>query len=124
MVNPELKDRRRAQKESLLFRELSQLFMRLTIDDSKLAGLTLNRVALSKNKSSVTLYFYIPGGPEAFKERKDALVLYKPSLRKALSQAIPARYTPELVFAYDHLFEKQTKVDTLLEQIKKERSSS
>jgi ribosome-binding factor A len=122
MARSDLKERKVAQKEALIFREFSKLFLRLALDDKNLQDFSINRVSLSKDKGIIAIYFYTPGGQAAFDEKKDSLVLYKPSLRKALAQVIPSRYTPELVFKYDHLFEKQKKIDDLLEALKEEES--
>ena len=115
-----LADIKRAQKESLLLRELSNYYLRITMDDDRLKDITLNRVKLSKDKSVCTLYFFTPKGAEYFQELMPFLILYKPSMRKALATSINARYTPQLVFKYDAPFEKQLEVDALLDKLKDE----
>ncbi|OQA35859.1 MAG: ribosome-binding factor A [Candidatus Dependentiae bacterium ADurb.Bin331] len=114
-----VRDIKKAQKEKLLFRELSQLFLQATIDDSRLRDVYVNRVALSADKSICFIYFYSPQGPAFFEEKLDILKLYKPSLRKAIAEKIDARYTPDLVFKYDEQYEKIEKMENLFEQIKK-----
>lgn len=114
-----LADIKRAQKESLLLRELSNFYLRITMDDDRLKEISLNRVKLSKDKSVCTLYFFTPQGLSTFQEKLPYLILYKPSMRKALAQSINARYTPQLVFKYDDSFEKYLKLDAVFESIKK-----
>ncbi len=110
---------KRAQKESLLFREISQLFMHAGMDDPKLQAITINRVALSPDKGVCTVFFYTPEGEEYFNnELLPILMQYKISLRKALASRIQSRYTPELIFAYDKQFEKQLRIEELIEQVK------
>ncbi len=109
---------KRAQKESLLLRELSKLLMQITMDNRELQGIFVNRVKLSPDRSICLVYFYCADGAEGFKKRMPLLILYKPSLRKALATAIPSRYTPELMFKFDRQFEKQQRIENLLEQIK------
>ncbi|NRB21708.1 30S ribosome-binding factor RbfA [Candidatus Dependentiae bacterium] len=129
MSNKDLRDRRRAQKEANMLREISKLFMQLSQDNSELAGISVSRVKLSPDKSHCTIFFYLLDGEEKFQEKFSTLILYKPSLRKALSQAIPSRYTPDLVFKYDTLVEKQRRVDDIIielmeyDKMKKEESS-
>lgn len=106
---------KRAQKESLLFREISQLFMQASLDDPRLKDVMIHRVQLSPDKGLCTVYFYTDQGEEHFKEVLNVLVLYKPSLRKALASKIRSRYTPELIFKFDTQFEKQMRIDQLLE---------
>jgi ribosome-binding factor A len=114
---------KKSQKESLLFRAIAQLFSQTTLDDKRLQGVAVNRVKLSDDKSHATVYFYTPGGPAEFKEKLPFILLYKASLRRALAQSINARYTPELVFKYDDQFEKQQRIEGILEKIKGEDSS-
>jgi ribosome-binding factor A len=120
MNNSRVSDIKRAQKESLLLHELSSYFLRITLDDERLKSLTLNRVKLSRDKSSCTLFFFCEGGAEMFKELLPALILYKPSMRKALADQIEGRYTPQLIFKYDAPFERQLSVEALLDKIKEE----
>ncbi len=111
---------KRAQKESLILREVSQLFLQTSLDDPRLTELSIHRVQLSPDKGVCSLYFYTPLGEERFKELLSVLLSYKPSLRKALASRIQARYTPELVFKFDKQFDKQQRVEELLERVKTE----
>ena len=111
---------RRAQKESLYYKEISKLFMQVAMDDKALDGLYINSVKLSPDKSVCTVLFVSDKGKEDFDNRLQNLILYKPSLRKALSQNIRSRYTPELKFTYDIQFEKQQKIEALFDRLKVE----
>lgn len=112
---------KRAQKESLLFREISQLFLEAALDDPKLLSVTITRVALSPDKGVCTVYFYSPDGEDVFVSDLLPLVTqYKSSLRKALASRIHSRYVPELIFAYDKQLEKQQRIEHLIEQVKEE----
>lgn len=112
---------RRAQKESLLFREISKLFLEAGLDDPKLQSITINRAVLSPDKSICTVYFYTPEGQAYFeKELLSIITQYKVSLRRALASRVQSRYTPELVFAYDQQLEKQLRLEMLLEEVKSE----
>jgi ribosome-binding factor A len=115
---------KRSQKESLLLKELSKLIYELMLEDKELSGLFINRVELSKNKGACIVYFYDPQGPEIFDAKKRRLILYKPSLRKAIAMILDGRYTPELVFEYDTQFEKQQRIETILDKVKKDFSKN
>ncbi len=120
-MNSSLGHVRRAQKESLLFREVSKLFLEASLDDPKLQAITINRVALSPDKSICTVYFYTPEGQAYFeKELLPIITQYKVSLRRALASRVQSRYTPDLVFAYDIQLEKQLRLEMLLEEVKSE----
>lgn len=120
MISKQQPHIKRAQKESLILRELSQFFMQITMDEPQLRTLFINRVKLSPDKSMCTVYFYSADGQQAFDKLMSILILYKPSLRKALSTAIPSRYTPELAFKFDRNYEKQKRIEDLLEKIKED----
>lgn len=109
---------KRAQKESLLFREISQLFLQATMDDTRLQGLFVNRVQLSPDKGLCTVYFYTSKGEDHFLEMLPILTLYKPSLRKALAATIKGRYVPDLLFKFDKQFEKQQRIEELIESVR------
>lgn len=113
-----VKSIKQAQKESLMLREISNLFMQASADDSRLKMLTITRVSLSSDKSSCSVFFYTPGGFLQFKEHLEILKLYKPSLRAALAKSINSRYTPNLTFKYDEQYEKEEKMNKLIESLK------
>ncbi len=111
---------KRSQKESLLLKELSKMLHQLSLDDSQLEGLTINKVQLSRDKSTCFVYFYDPAGIESFKQKKAALILYKPSLRKGIAAALHSRYVPEIRFMFDIKFEKQQRIESIIDSVKKE----
>jgi len=88
MAGPESKNVKRAQKEEQLLRELSTLLLEITLDDSRLSNLFINRVHLAADKSICTIYIYSPDGKKKFDELKPILILYKPSLRAAIAKRI------------------------------------
>jgi ribosome-binding factor A len=109
-----------AQKESLLMRHILTLFNQTALDDERIKDVFITRVALSPDKGVCSVYFYSPKGQEYFEELLEILKLYKPSLRKALASSIKARYTPELIFKFDTKFEKQQRIEQLLDKLKDE----
>ncbi len=112
-------DIKRAQKASLLLRTISTLFSKAVQDDAQLSGLMINRVELAPDKSTCYVYFYDPKGEVEFNQNfLPRLILYKPSLRAALAKEIAGRYTPELVFKFDNVFEKSMRIETLLSELK------
>jgi ribosome-binding factor A len=112
------------QKEALLFREIATLFQATTWENKALTGFFVNRVELSPDKGHCTIYVYTAGGEAAYLKQLDLLKAYKPSLRKALSQKIKGRYTPNLVFKFDDKFERVQAIEELLEKVKQEDTPS
>jgi ribosome-binding factor A len=70
-----------------------------------------------------TVLFAATGNKQEFDEKLPSLILYKPSLRAGLAKALNARYTPDLVFAYDAVSEKQKRIESLLTKISTENLS-
>lgn len=122
-MTDKIKDIKRAQKESVLLKEISKLFLQASLDDKRLQEVSINRVTLSPDKSICTVFFYTPQGPAYFKEVLDILKLYKPSLRAVIAKKIQSRYVPDLVFKFDTQFEKEQRINLLLDKIKKEEPS-
>lgn len=110
-------DIKRAQKEKLLFREISQLLSQLVLDDSRLRTIWVSRIELSPDKGICYVYFYTPEGLGHFEETLEVLKLYKPSLRTAIAHIIESRYTPEFIFKFDNTYEKQEKIINLLDKL-------
>lgn len=108
---------KRAQKESVLMRLVAEVFLRAALDDPQIAGLVVNRVGLSPDKSICTVYFYSPEGKHYFDERLETLKLYKPSVRKAIAHGVQSRYTPDVIFRYDEQLERQHKIETLIDTL-------
>lgn len=124
MNNSSVQNIKKAQKERQLFRELSHLFLRLILEDNRLRDFHISRVRLSPDKGICTIYFYSARGQDYFNEILEILKLYRPSLRKAISAKIESRYTPELRFAFDEHYEKQEKLEKLMDAVKNEEEPS
>lgn len=107
---------KRAQKESLLLREISNMYHTMVMEDDRLAGLFVSRVELSSDRGWVNVLFYTVDGFEKFKEQLEILKLYKPSIRKGLAAGIKGRYVPDLKFEYDSKFEKQQRLELAMAQ--------
>lgn len=107
---------RKARKEAQYLRVISTLFASQTAEDARLLGIFINRVELSADGGLCYVFFYSAAGQEAFKELLPHLILYKPSLRAAVAKEIPGRYTPDIIFRFDENFEKQQRIEQLIEK--------
>lgn len=111
---------KRSQKESSLYRLISELIWQASLENKALQGIMVNRVELSPGKSICNVYFYTPQGKAHFESVLDDLKLYKPSIRKAIADSISARYAVDLVFKFDEQFEKTQRIEELIEKVKRE----
>lgn len=113
---------KRAQKESIIQHLLASFLLQAILDDKRLTGLSITRVKLSPDKSVCTVFFHTFEGESKFNEQLKTLVLYKPSMRKAVADSVQSRYVPQLIFKYDISFDKQQHIDEILLKIKDEES--
>lgn len=120
MSHSRVSEIKHAQKEANLFHKIAQFFIQIKQDHPELLDLSISRVTLSPDKGTCVVHFVCPGGLSDYEKKRPTLVLYKSSLRKALAEAIPGRYTPTLKFTYDQHNEKQRRIDELLDKIKEE----
>ena len=111
-----------AQRESLYFREISSLFMRIVMENDKFLGLSVIRVSLAKNGSLCNVHFYTDKGKDYFNSILKDLTLYKPSIRSSIASHIQKRYTPDLRFIFDNSIEKEFRINTLLDRVSEEES--
>lgn len=118
MIENKVSNLKRAQKESLIKKELSKLFLEIKLSDKNLEDIYINNVQLSTDKSAAHVLFFSEKGQEYFEQKLPFLILYKPSVRKALSRILDSRYTPQVIFQYDKTFEKQVKIEALLDRVK------
>lgn len=114
---------KRERSKIQYFREFTILFRQLTRDEPSFANVYPTRIDGAPDGSVLYIYFAGAEGEEAIEKAIGQLILYKPSFRKALSQQIQSRYTPQLVFKYDPTFEKVQRIEKLLSDLgpKRER---
>lgn len=115
--SPHKKERSKVQ----YFREFTTLFRALARDDAAFISVYPTRIDSAPDGSVLYIYFAGSEGEEAVEKVIGQLILYKPSFRKALSQRVQARYTPQLIFKYDSTFEKVQRIEKLLEDIASDR---
>jgi len=111
---------RKAQKESYFYKEISQFFLQITINEPLFNGLYINRVSLSSDGGTCVVFFLASHGRKEFEEKLSTLILYKPSLRTALAKTSHGRYTPNIIFRYDEEHEKVEKINALIDKLKSE----
>lgn len=103
-------------------RVISSLFAQQAAEDERLRALFINRVELSADGGLCYIFFYSPDGHAVFDALLPHLILYKPSLRAALAHEIRARYTPDILFRFDERFEKQQRIEALLDKVARDEA--
>lgn len=115
---------RREQKKKALFRMLSSIVQNIACDDIALNSLFVSRVELSDDGSMCYIYFSTYTTQEAFEAMLPKLILYKPSMRATLAKEFQSRYTPDLIFYYDKIKDKERAIHELLDSVKANNESS
>ncbi|KKP22470.1 MAG: Ribosome-binding factor A [candidate division TM6 bacterium GW2011_GWF2_28_16] len=113
-------NRKREQKTSLFFHEVSNLIRTLALDEPDLIKVFVTRVTLSNDYGICFVYFSTYTDKAEFDKALPILKMYKSSLRHALAQIIQARYATNLVFLYDEQKEKERKINALLDEAVKD----
>lgn len=108
---------RREQKKSFMLREVSALVHEIGIEESKLSSLFVTRIEMSRDSGILYIYFSSHKDKSAFDDGFELLKLYKPSMRKALAEALASRYVPDLVFRYDESKDKERHINAILDKL-------
>ena len=99
--------------------ELSLLLLR-DASDPRLTGVTITRVEVTPDLKQATVYFSLPAGG-ASGPATAAMRRARGFFRSHLAKVLNMRYTPDLLFFFDHQNEEARRIDDLFRQIEKER---
>lgn len=108
---------KKARREAQLQKIVAGLLAQQALDDPELQNLQVTQVKLNSSKSICSVLFYSPEGEAFFKDKLGHLILYKPSLRKALGEELRGRYVPDIIFKYDQNMQKQIDLETLIDRV-------
>jgi len=97
------------------------LVQKVAMDEPKLLTIFITHIELSKDGGICYVYFSTYTNEETFNEALEILKLYKPSMRKALSNIGHSRYVPNLRFLYDKSKEKERHINKLLDDISEDK---
>ncbi|KKQ33492.1 MAG: hypothetical protein US49_C0001G0172 [candidate division TM6 bacterium GW2011_GWF2_37_49] len=111
---------KREQKKSLFIREITQIIQLLAEAEPLVGKVYPTRVDFSNDYGILYVYLstFDEFSEEAFNLSLDRLKLYRPSMRKELATRLNPRYTPNIIFLYDKVREKQSKIDNLLDMVR------
>ena len=99
--------------------ELSLLLLR-DASDPRLTGVTITRVVVTPALKQAKVYFSLPPGG-ASGPATAAMRRARGFFRSHLAKVLNMRYTPDLLFFFDHQNEEAQRIDDLFRQIEKER---
>ena len=117
---------KRERKKSLFLQEIILIFRELSVDPrlsksdaEALSKVFVNRVDLSADGGICYVFFatYKEPGQEIFNEAFKALRYFSKTMRHAFAQRVQARYTPNFIFLYDAVKEKERRIEELLDRV-------
>jgi ribosome-binding factor A len=110
---------KREKRKSLFFRELSQIISLIANDNAAVQKVYVTRVDFSQDSSILYVFLstYDVFSQEVFEEALAVLKLYRPSIRKEIATRLNPRHTPEIIFLYDEIREKQDRIDSILDKV-------
>lgn len=110
---------RRERANSYILEQLI-LLLRSTVRDPRVDAISLTEVNLTPDRRVARVYVSAYANDEALKAGIEGLESAKGVLRKALSQILRWRFTPDLEFHPDRSWEYGQRIDALLDQIAQE----
>lgn len=126
MMHHKVQEIKRQQKKSQYLRVISQIIQPLINEERIVDPIYVSRVDLSKDTGICYVYFSSAGDDSdkrvVVENALERLVLYKPSIRKSLANAIQARRIPDLMFLYDEHHEKERRINELLDKVREDFS--
>ena len=99
--------------------ELSLLLLR-DASDPRLTGVTITRVVVTPDLKQAKVYFSLQTGGASCPATA-AMRRARGFFRSHLAKVLNMRYTPDLLFFFDHQNEEAQRIDDLFRQIEKER---
>lgn len=102
----------------LIHKNLSNLLQK-DIHDPRLEMATITGVRMSRDLRKAMIYFAISGPPAAKDQAISGFESAMGFVKRALASRLGLRYMPELKFFYDESFDYGSKIDKVLESVKK-----
>jgi ribosome-binding factor A len=101
--------------------ELSLLLLQKA-RDARIAQVTISKVQMSPDLKQAKVYFLVPKGVSSAKAAK-GMERASGFFRSHLARKMNLRYTPVLVFYYDHQNEEIERLDAIFAEINRERKA-
>ena len=120
MLNLRQSSVKREQKTALFLREISKIIQELSLDEPDVAKVFVTNIKMSKDYGICFVHFSTFTDKKDFDIALEKLILYKPSIRKALAKSIGGRYASNLVFLYDLAKEKERTLNNIFDKIAQE----
>lgn len=100
--------------------ELAEILIE-QVSDPRLQMITITGVEVDRELAFASVYVISMGDDERAEEVMQGLQAARGFLRKELSSRVPMRSFPQLRFEWDASYERGTRIDELIDQLRQER---
>ena len=108
---------KRSDKVAETIHELISSILSRGLNDPRIGFVTITAVEVTDDLHLARVFFTVIGDDQAKKESEAGLNSAKGFLRRELGKSLTMRYTPDLLFKYDHSGEYGSRIDSLLKEI-------
>lgn len=102
----------------LIKQEISGMFCK-EVKDPHIGFITITDVEVTKDLRLAKVFYTILGDERQLGESSDALQRVSPFIKRQLGKRLSMRFIPDILFRYDHSLDYGSKIDTLLDQLRK-----
>ncbi len=110
----------RVEKVAETIRKEISLILHDELKDPRLGFVTITAVELTNDLRSAKVFYSVLGSEQNRQNTKAALESSLGFIRKLVSERIQLRFAPEFMFREDHSTEYGSKIEEILNEIKKE----
>jgi len=107
----------RADRVSVLIREVLSELLKKKIHDPRLAMATISSVKMSRDLKLARIYFTIYGDRQKSEAAVQGFESARGFIKRSLAPRLGLRYMPDLKFFFDESFDYGSHIDQLLEKI-------
>jgi len=108
---------KRSDKVAETIHELISSILSRGLNDPRIGFVTITAVEVTDDLHLARVFFTVIGDDQAKKATEAGLNSARGFLRRELGKSLTMRYTPDLLFKYDHSGEYGSRIDSLLKEI-------
>lgn len=113
---------RKERVEDQIKKEVSFIIQR-ELKDPRAGFITITAAELSADLKSARIFYSVLGDDESKVKSEQALKSASGFIQRQIGIRMRLRYTPQLVFKYDHSIERGARIDEILREIKQKEEN-
>lgn len=113
---------RKERVEDQIKKEVSLIIQR-ELKDPRAGFITITAVELSSDLKSARIFYSVLGDDESKDKSEQALKSASGFIQRQIGIRMRLRYTPQIVFKYDHSIERGARIEEILKEIKQKEEN-